>query len=82
MIHLKMFSAPWCGPCKTMDEPLKVIAERGVLVAKIDIDANPTVAAIHNVRGVPTFKLYDDDKLVRTHTGAMSLGQLETFIKP
>ena len=53
-----------------------------MLVAKIDIDANPAIAAMHGVRGVPTFKLYDDDKLVRTHTGAMSLGQLETFIKP
>lgn len=65
-----------------MQEPLRTLAERGVLVAKIDIDANPAVADIHNVEIVPTFKLYDEDKLVRIHTGAMSLGQLETFIKP
>lgn len=82
MIHLKMFSATWCGPCKSMDPNLEKLASRGVNIVKVDIEKQKAVAAIHGVKGVPTFKVYSDDQLLRTHTGAMSLGQLEEFITP
>lgn len=82
MTNLKVFSAPWCGPCKSMEPHLQELANRGHLITKIDIDAQPTIAAMHGVRGVPTLKLYKDDQLLRSHTGAMSLGQLETFVTP
>lgn len=80
MIHLKVFSAPWCAPCKSMEPALKELASRGLTITKVDIEAEKAVAAMHGIRSVPTLKLYSEDKLVGQHTGAMTLTQLEAFL--
>ena len=82
MIQLKVFSAPWCGPCKSMEPALKTLLARGVQITKIDVDADPATAAKFGVRSVPALKVYHGDNLLRSHVGAMTLGQLESFIKP
>ena len=79
MIHLKVFSASWCGPCKSMEPALKELASRGLTIAKFDVEKQKAIAEMHGVRGVPTLKLYNEDKLVGQHTGAMTLAQLEAF---
>lgn len=81
MIHLKVFTAPWCAPCKAMQPHLEAIERSGTLVVKIDIDEQSGVAAIHSVRSVPTLKLYKDDQLMKTATGAMTLAKLQEFVK-
>lgn len=81
MIHLKVFSAPWCGPCKSMEPALKILEDKGVMVTKMDVDAYPAIAAKYGVRSVPALKVYKGADLVKSHTGAMTLGQLEEFIK-
>ena len=78
---LKVFTAPWCGPCKAMQPALDQLASEGLLVTKVDVDANPAVAAIHGIRAVPTLKFYVDDNLMATKTGAMSIQQLRDFTK-
>ena len=83
MIHLKVFSAPWCAPCKALAPLVEQLALKGeVTVVKINIDEQPAVAAMHGVRGIPTMKLYNEDKLIKTHTGGLNLAQLEAFVKP
>lgn len=81
MIHLKVFIAPWCAPCKAMQPHLEAIERSGILVVKIDIDEKPEVAAIHSVRSVPTLKLYNDNQLMKTATGTMTLAMLQEFIR-
>ena len=81
MTQLKVFSAPWCGPCKTMEPALKTLLARGVQITKIDVEVDPVTAAKHGVRSVPTIKVYHGNDLLKSHTGAMTLGQLESFIK-
>lgn len=81
MTHLKVFTAPWCNPCKSMKPALDELSKQGVLVVQVDVDEQKDLAAIHNVRSVPTLKLYKDAELVAVKTGAMTLAQLQEFVK-
>ena len=80
MIHLKVFSISWCKPCKAIEPALQELADRGLTIVKVDVEKQKAIAEMHGVRGVPTLKLYHEEKLIRQHTGALSLGQLEAFI--
>ena len=77
MRHLKVFTAKWCGPCNSLKPHLK---DLDITVVEIDVDEQKSLAAIHSVRGIPALKLYEDDKLLRTKTGAMTKQQLLDFV--
>jgi thioredoxin 1 len=78
------FFATWCGPCKAMapvlDQLKKEVGEE-VRVLKIDVDKNQKVAAQFQVRGVPTFVLFKDGKIVWRQSGGMSISTLKSQIK-
>ena len=63
-----------------MEPALQELADRGLTIVKVDVEKQKAIAEMHGVRGVPTLKFYNEDKLIRQHTGALSLGQLEAFI--
>ena len=65
--------AEWCGPCKTLGPILeKVIDETGgkVVLAKVDVDANPQIAAAFQVQGIPAVYALKDGKVVDGFVGA------------
>lgn len=74
------FWANWCGPCK-MQLPvlLKLVEEyQGkFLLAKIDTDAERALAQQHNIRSIPTMKLFRDGQVVEEISG----GQTETTLR-
>jgi len=77
------FWAPWCGPCKTFTPTIERVvatyAPRVVLV-KIDIDKNPTIAAQLRVQSVPTVFAFLGGQPVDAFAGAVGEHELKAFI--
>jgi putative thioredoxin len=52
------FSAAWCGPCKQLgpliDQVAADYADKGVILAKIDVDADKFLAAQFQIKSIPT----------------------------
>ncbi len=74
------FWADWCGPCKMQLPILLKLAEEyqgKFLLAKIDTDVERPLAQQHNIRSIPTMKLFRDGQVVEEILG----GQTETTLR-
>lgn len=77
------FWAPWCGPCKTLSPILEKVAQemRGKLVlAKVDIDANPELADAFGIQSVPTVTLLVGGKIVDGFVGAQPEAKIRELV--
>lgn len=74
------FYATWCRPCKTMAPVLESLAEKGVVVAKVDVDKHPAVASAYGVISLPTTVRIKAGVETYRAIGAMPLGKLETAL--
>jgi len=73
------FYADWCGPCRMQGEILKDF--NTVDVIKVDVDKYSDIAKQYGIMSIPTLILFDNGKLIKSHTGLMNLGDLEEFVK-
>ncbi len=66
------FFATWCGPCRMIAPFIEEIAEEHpeYVVAKIDTDEAPALAAAFGIQSIPTLVVMKDGKVVRTAMGA------------
>ncbi len=77
------FWAAWCGPCRTLGPMLESAVEaRGgeVVLAKVDVDANPGIAQTFKVQGIPQVYAFRDGKAVSQFTGVIPQPQLDGFL--
>ena len=76
------FWAEWCGPCRTLTPALEAAeaARPGkVILAKVDVDANQTLAARFGVQGIPAVKAFRDGAVASEFVGAVPKAQVEVF---
>jgi len=83
------FWAEWCGPCKMLAPALDEIAveQSGrVKVAKVNVDANPGLAARYRVQSIPTLLYFANGEVRNQTIGAVSkksiLANLEKLATP
>lgn len=75
--------APWCGPCKVLKPILeKLVQAYGgqFVLAKLNSDDNPEVAAALGLRSIPHVMLFKGGQVVDHFTGALPEGQVRAFL--
>lgn len=75
------FWAVWCGPCRMIAPIVEELAgeyeDKGVRVAKLDVDHNPQTAAQFGVRSIPSVLFFKNGEHVDTVIGAVPKPVLE-----
>ena len=79
------FWAVWCGPCRLVAPLVGELAEqyrdKGLHVAKLDVDSNPRTTTRFRVMSIPSILFFKDGALVDTVVGAVPKNHLEEKIK-
>ena len=75
--------AAWCGPCRTLGPILeKVVAETDgqVVLAKVDVDANPRIGATFQVQSIPAVYALRNSQIVDSFIGALPEPRVREFV--
>lgn len=77
------FWAAWCEPCKQLSPILERLAEEYAgrwILAKMDVDANPSLAGAVGVQSLPTVMAVVGGQPIPMFTGALPEPQVRQFI--
>ena len=77
------FWADWCAPCKALMPVLERLAAAyngQFLLAKLDTEAQPQLAAQFGVRNLPTVALFKDGQGIDAFSGALPESEVRRFL--
>ena len=72
--------ATWCQPCKSLSPILEQVAESyngAILLAKVDVDANPTISQAFRVQSIPAVFAVINGQVLPLFTGAVPQTQVK-----
>lgn len=78
------FWAEWCEPCKQLSPVLERLAVEGGgawVLAKIDVDANPRIAQMFRVQGIPMVYAVVGGQPIDAFSGVVPEAQLRQWIQ-
>ena len=78
------FWADWCQPCHMMAPTVDALGEEygdRILVAKLDVDANPMTTHKYDIRGIPALLLFKDGQLVQQIVGVKPKEEIARIIE-
>ncbi len=75
--------AAWCGPCRMVAPELEKVARKNAgrfLVAKVDTEAVPDLAARSHIQSIPTLAVWSGGREAARTAGAMPADRIEAFV--
>lgn len=77
------FWAEWCGPCRRLAPTVEELAtdyDGKVIVAKMNVDENPSTPMRFSIRGIPTLLLFKGGQIVEQVVGLADKDSLRKLI--
>lgn len=78
------FWAPWCGYCRRIAPALEQVAQQWtgkLVVGKVNVDEEPTLAQQENIEVLPTLVLFQAGVPVASMVAPTSKASIEAFLR-